>query len=193
MDNFFTSVPLAKELQTKNLTLIGTLRKNKPEIPIEFQSNRNREVGSSLFGFQNNLTLVSFVPKQNKAVLLRSPKHHGNQVDDRTGKPIIILDYNKTKGAVDTVDQMCHKYTVKKHLFFVPVFYFLQVKRGTKRWPLCIFYGMVDVAAINALIVWKAKNPQWNRNKRYQRRLFLEELGLSLATHLLLLSRRRAS
>ncbi|CAF5111822.1 unnamed protein product, partial [Rotaria sp. Silwood1] len=111
MDNFFTSVPLAKNLQTKNLTLIGTLRKNKPEIPIEFLSNETREVGSSLFGFEDNLTLVSFVPKNNKAVLLLSSKHHDNQVDNKTGKPVIILDYNKTKGAVDTVDQMCHKYT----------------------------------------------------------------------------------
>ncbi|CAF1557825.1 unnamed protein product, partial [Rotaria sordida] len=141
MDNFFTSVSLAKNLQTKNLTLIGTLRKNKPEIPIEFLSNKTREVGSSLFGFEDNLTLVSFVPKNNKAVLLLSSKHHDNQVDNKTGKPVIILDYNKTKGAVDTVDQMCHKYT--------------------------------------------AKNPEWNRNKRYQRRLFLEELGLSLVTPLL--------
>ena len=113
VDNFFTSVPLAKELQTNNLTLIGTLRKNKPEIPIEFQSNRKREIGSSLFGFQNGLTLVSFVPKQNKAVLLLSSKHHDNRLDIKTGKPIIILDYNKTKGPVDTIDQMCHKYTIK--------------------------------------------------------------------------------
>jgi hypothetical protein len=119
IDNFFTSVPLAQTLQTKNLTLIGTLRKNKSEIPIEFQSNKNREVGSSLFGFQDGLTLVSFVPKQNKAVLLLSSKHHDNQVDNKTGKPIIILDYNKTKGAVDTVDQMCHKYTVKNISVFL--------------------------------------------------------------------------
>ncbi len=116
MDNFFTSVPLAKELQTKKLTLIGTLRKNKPELPMEFQSNKNREVGSSLFGFQDGLSIVSYVPKYNKAVLLLSSKHHNNQVDNKTGKPIAILDYNKTKGAVDTVDQMCHKYTVKKVL-----------------------------------------------------------------------------
>ncbi|CAF4764725.1 unnamed protein product [Rotaria sp. Silwood1] len=108
------AVPLAKELQKKNLTLTGTLRKNKPEIPIEFQSNKNREVGSSLFGFQDDLTFVSFVPKPNKAVLLLSSKHHDTRVDAKTGKPMIIMDYNKTKGAVDTVDQMCHKYTVKK-------------------------------------------------------------------------------
>ena len=123
MDNFFTSVPLAKELQAKNLSLIGTLRKNKPEIPIEFQSNKNREVGSSLFGFQNDLTIVSFVPKLNKVVLLLSSKHHDNQVDNQTGKPTVILDYNKTKGAVDTVDQLCHKYTVKKPFLYVSTFY----------------------------------------------------------------------
>ncbi|CAF3896597.1 unnamed protein product [Rotaria sp. Silwood1] len=147
-----------------------TLRKNKSEIPMEFLPNKTHEVGSLLFGFEDNLTLVSFVPKKNKAVLLLSSKHHDNQVDNKTGKPIVVLNYNKTKGAVDTVDQICHKYTVK---------------RGTKRWPLCIFYGMIDVTALNAFILWKAKNPEWNRDKRYQRRLFLEELGLSLVTPLL--------
>jgi hypothetical protein len=44
---------------------------------------------------------------------------------------------------------------------------------------------MIDIAAINALVVWKTKNPEWNQNKKYQRRLFLEELGLSLVSHLL--------
>ncbi|CAF1514241.1 unnamed protein product [Rotaria sordida] len=156
IDNFFTSVPLAKELRSKNLTLIGTLRKNKLEIPIEFQSNKNREVGSSLFGFQDDLTLVSFVPKQNKAVLLLTSKHHDSQVDNKTGKLIVILDYNKTKGAVDTVDHMYHTYPLKRNFLNISTFYFLQ-----------------------------AKNPQWNQNKKYQRRLFLEELGLVLVSHLL--------
>lgn len=35
-DNFFTSVPLAIELLGKRLTLMGTLRINKPEIPPSF-------------------------------------------------------------------------------------------------------------------------------------------------------------
>ncbi|CAF1271559.1 unnamed protein product, partial [Didymodactylos carnosus] len=108
IDNFFTSIPLAKELHSKELTLVGTLGKNKPEIPIELQSNKNRDVGSSIFGFSDNLTLVSYVPKKNKAVLLLSSMHHDNKVDTGTGKPNIVLDYNKTKGAVDTIDEMCH-------------------------------------------------------------------------------------
>jgi len=116
---------------------------------------------------------------------LLSSKHHDNQLDKKTGKPIFILDYNKTKRAVDTVDQMCHKYKVKKMSQYFSNLFFFQVKRGTKRWPLCVFYGMIDIAAINALIVWKAKNPQWYQNKKYQRRLFLEELGLALVSHLL--------
>jgi len=57
------------------------------------------------------------------------------------------------------------------------------VKRATKRWPLCIFYGMIDIAAINAMIIWKTKNPQWNQNIKHKRRLFLEELGLALVSH----------
>lgn len=44
---------------------------------------------------------------------------------------------------------------------------------------------MIDIAAINALIVWKVKNPQWNQNTNHKRRLFLEELGLALVSHLL--------
>jgi hypothetical protein len=170
MDNFFTSIPLAKQLGAQKITLIGTLRKNKPEIPVEFLANKNRRVGSTMFAFNDNLTLVSYVPKINKAVLLLSSKHHDHKVDSTNEKPHTIFDYNKTKGAVDTVDQMCHKYSAR---------------RGTKRWPLCVFYNMIDIAALNALIIWKEKNSDWNKNKRYKRRLFLEELEISLTAHLL--------
>ncbi|KAM3620416.1 uncharacterized protein V6R79_022974 [Siganus canaliculatus] len=33
MDNFFTSAPLAEKLLKKNLTIVGTLRQKKPDIP----------------------------------------------------------------------------------------------------------------------------------------------------------------
>lgn len=155
IDNFFTTIQLAKELHSKELTLVGTLRKNKPEIPIDFQSNKNHDVGSSIFFFSDNLTLASYVPKKNKAVLLLYSMHHGNKVDTGTEKPNIVLDYNKTKGAVDTIDEMCHKYSVK---------------RGTRRWPLFVFYGMIYAGAINALILWETQNPNWNANKKYTRR-----------------------
>jgi hypothetical protein len=105
-DNWYTSVPLAIYLLEKRITCIGTLRKNKKEIPVEFQANKMRAIGSCLFGFQKNITLVSHVPRKNKAVIALSTMHHSNEIDEETNKPSIIVDYNMTKGGVDTVDQL---------------------------------------------------------------------------------------
>ena len=49
-DNWFTSTKLAEDLLLKQIALLGTLRKNKLDIPKQFATGKNREVGSSLFG-----------------------------------------------------------------------------------------------------------------------------------------------
>lgn len=51
-DNWYSSCELAKTLLEKGLTFIGTLRKNKKEIPLEFLPDRSRAPGTSIFGFQ---------------------------------------------------------------------------------------------------------------------------------------------
>jgi len=50
-DNFLTSCELANFLQSKNGTVVGTLRKNKPEISALFLSGKQRNVHSSTIGF----------------------------------------------------------------------------------------------------------------------------------------------
>lgn len=72
MDIFFTSIPLADELYSNKLSLTGTLRSNKTEITNPFLVNRSREQFLSLLSFTEKLTLVSYVPKKNKSVLLLS-------------------------------------------------------------------------------------------------------------------------
>ena len=42
-DNFFTSLSLANTLLEKKLSLLGTVRKNKGEIPSEFVGKINRK------------------------------------------------------------------------------------------------------------------------------------------------------
>ncbi|KRX26647.1 PiggyBac transposable element-derived protein 4 [Trichinella nelsoni] len=98
MDNFFTSIPLAEDLLAKKTTIVGTLRRKKKEVPSELTEARGREVGSSLFCFDRQLTLVSYIPKRKKSVLLLSTMHHDDAVyEDQEGKPDIVLFYNETK------------------------------------------------------------------------------------------------
>ena len=99
MDNWFTSVTSAEKLFDSGLTMIGTIRKNKREIPIEFLPNKKNLIGQSIFGFNDFLTLVSYATKFNKSVLLLSTEHHSSEVaEENLNKPRIILDYNKYKG-----------------------------------------------------------------------------------------------
>ena len=60
-DNFFTSCELANFLLSKNMTVVGTLRKNGPEITALLLSGKQGEVYSSIFGFTSDLMLVSYV------------------------------------------------------------------------------------------------------------------------------------
>ncbi|XP_055355335.1 uncharacterized protein LOC129600779 [Paramacrobiotus metropolitanus] len=73
-DNFFTDLELGKSflLLKRNITLVGTMRKNKPEIPAAFLPSRESAEFSSLFGFTKEAALVSYVPKIGKAVILLS-------------------------------------------------------------------------------------------------------------------------
>lgn len=166
-DNFFTSVPLAKALYERGLTLCGTLRKNKADIPPALLPNPNREEKSTEFAFKKYITLASYVPKKKKAVILLSTEHHDKAVSNEQNdmKPDIILHYNGTKGSVDTMDKLVNEYSVK---------------RGTKRWPFVLFQNLIDIAGINAFALWMRKYPEWKTKEADRRRLFLLLLGSEL-------------
>lgn len=164
-DNFFSSVPMAlRLLEEKSITYVGTLRKNKPEIPACFLPDVDREPKSSLFGFQKKCTLVSYVPAKKRAVCAISTMHNTKSIDADTGaerKPCIITTYNDTKHGVDILDKMCRQY---------------DVSRNSRRWPLTLFFHIMNVAGVNALVIHRA-------NKNYIeviRREFLQNLALDL-------------
>lgn len=162
IDNWYTSVPLADYLLTKKITVLGTMRKNKSEIPVEFLPDKNKDVQSCVFGFQKDKMLVSYVPRKNKSVILLSTLHDDDEIDPDTRKPQIILDYNATKGGVDTVDKMCAAYSVS---------------RITKRWPCVVFYSLMNIGGINAQVLFKFACPT---KAPKHRRIFLKNLALSL-------------
>jgi hypothetical protein len=116
-----------------------------------------------MFAFGEEMTAVSYVPKKSKNVLVVSSMHHDDSIDPTTGdqfKPEIITFYNETKSVVDVVDRMITSY---------------DVSRGTRRWTMVIFYGLLNVASINAFVIYKSNNPDAEFSK--SRRLFQEALG----------------
>ena len=55
-------------------------------------------------------------------------------------KPKTVLFYNKTKAGVDVIDQMTRKYSVKA---------------ASRRWPIHVFYNVIDLALINSWILFQ--------------------------------------
>ena len=72
------------------------------------------------------------------------------------------MDYNATKGGVDTVDKMCSTYSIS---------------RITRRWPCAVFFSLMNIAGINAQVLYSFANQS---NIKLQRRQFLKNLSLSL-------------
>ncbi|RWS03168.1 piggyBac transposable element-derived protein 4-like protein, partial [Dinothrombium tinctorium] len=219
-DNFFTSLNLAESLTEKRFTLLGTIRRNKPDIPDELLATRNREVFSSLFAYNENNILVSYMAKKNLPVLLlttekissstdfnrRTLNRDGQylpprnirgtydtvedaenmeeredvnniqrgfrRIEDANGpiadkskkfKPFIILEYNRTKGGVDTMDQLIKQY---------PPFF------KTRRWPFRVMQNMLSIAGINAYKLYSIK---YNLHRKQEERWnFLINLSLEL-------------
>lgn len=48
-DNFFTTTELALELLKNNMTLLGTIRQNRKNIPEELKKSNSREILSTAF------------------------------------------------------------------------------------------------------------------------------------------------
>jgi hypothetical protein len=64
--------------------------------------------------------------------------HADDKVGD-DGKPDIIHFYNSTKGGMDALDQLRVTYSTK---------------RKTSRWPPSLFFTFLDIAVVNASIMW---------------------------------------
>ncbi|XP_072380570.1 uncharacterized protein [Diabrotica undecimpunctata] len=118
--------------------MIGTLRKNKIEIPVQFLDVKRSEIPSSAFSFSKDVILVSHVSEKKKCVVLVSSMHFGDKIDAETKKPEITMFYNSTKSGVDKFDQICQS---KK------------VARKTRRYPLRIMYEMFDAAGTNSFVL----------------------------------------
>lgn len=167
-DNWFTSIPAAKSLllEPYKLTIVGTIRLNKREIPEELKNTRSRQVGTSMFCFDGYLTLVSYKPKPSKMVYLLCSCDEDAVVNSTSGKPETIMFYSQTKGGVDTLDQMCSS---------------MSCSRKTNKWPMAIFYGILNIAFVNSYIIY-THNVLSKEEKPLNRRQYMKQLSTDLST-----------
>lgn len=118
-----------------------------------------RQQFDSHFRFTHDTSLVSYVCKKNRCVLLLSTMHHSvGEFSGEQMKPEIVTFYNSTKAGVDTVDQMIKD---------------VSVKRGTRRWPMGVYFNLVNIAAHNAYILWCESGRKESR-REFIRNLILE-------------------
>ena len=51
---------------------------------------------------------------------------------------------------------------------------------ATRRWPLALFYNMLDIAALNAYTIFRKLHLEYKKSKASKRKLFITELAESL-------------
>ncbi|KAJ8866945.1 hypothetical protein PR048_032807 [Dryococelus australis] len=83
MDNYFTLVRQAEQfLRDHELTIVGTLLRNKSEIPPLFLDTKDKPVHCATFGLGEKCLLVSYVPKKGKNILMISTMHNSDTIDE---------------------------------------------------------------------------------------------------------------
>ena len=162
-DNYFTSYSLTQQLLQENLTILGTVRRHRREIPLTLRQKTELYSSQFVFNHSDGICLVAYQAKRNKqpVMLLSSTHTEPSVASDESKKPHLILDYNERKGGVDRFDQSIEAFSCR---------------RKTVRWPLLFFYDMLDAAALNAYVILKKCGYQSDRKE------FLTNLTLQLAT-----------
>ena len=138
------------------------MRKEVPPLVKTLQQSR---YSSKLLQTKNEnnqaTTLTVYQRKQNKNVCILSTLHLSVMVDTTTKKkPETFAFYNKSKCGVDVAGQVARQYTVKA---------------ATRRWPVAVFYSILDLACINAYVLYKRKT-----GDAISRRNFMFQLATEL-------------
>ncbi len=145
-DNFFSSHKVAKELLQIKTTFIGTIKKNKREIPPIAKTDQHLHETIFLDDEKGAfLTVYQCKPKKNVIVL---STEHGQAIIPQLDfnvkkKPNTILTDNPKKVGVDSVDQMSRQYSLKA---------------PTRRWPVCVFNNILNMTIINSWVIYRRIN-----------------------------------
>lgn len=168
-DRYFSNFNTTSVLLTEhNMTYVGTLMKNKREIPPALRQPMDLYITEFVFGGpEKKITLCAYAAKLKNVVFMISSQHRDSNVSNESEKkkPEIILTYNSTKAGVDSVDQMCKLYSTRTK---------------TRRWTVVHFQNWLDIAGVNTFTLFELCNPNWTTKRQDRRRQFLNKLAEEL-------------
>lgn len=143
IDNFFTSPKLFVKLRDEYRTnTCGTVRKNRKDMPENLAPKKKGDINAM---WAKGLISVCWKDKRDVFVLSSMHAPTGNtleNVSDELKKPGIINSYNKNMGFVDLSDRMANSYGFS---------------RKTMKWPIKLFFHFLNIAVLNAYILFKMK------------------------------------
>ena len=146
MDNFFTSVKPAEDLEAKQTFCVGTIRTNKLHAISELCDQgtlRSMERGDYICKTKGSITITVWkdnnLPHFQRVPCVRR-RHRSEEEIGRwcSGADTLspaLPGYNQCMGGVDHNDQN---------------FSYYAINRKSRRWWLRIFYHFLDVAVVNA-------------------------------------------
>ncbi|XP_063764952.1 uncharacterized protein LOC134881497 [Eleginops maclovinus] len=154
-DSFFTSLPLAHKLLAKNTGLVGTTNSKNRSLPPS--AHRQATLFTTKVMQSDGVTLTIYQGKNGKKLCILSTMHASVEIcADAERKPETVHYYNRTKVGVDMLDKMLRRHSVRA---------------ATRRWPVAVFYNILDIAAMNACVLYRSCT-----GSHMARRVFILEL-----------------
>lgn len=153
-DNFFTTVKLMQTLYSRQLYSVGTVRVNRKDLPDMMKKKSKMQRGEFMFQTKGCISAVKWM--DNKEVTVLSTGHDPKEVcsvfrraKDGTRNsvmcPLPVAHYNKIMGGVDRFDQLRERYAIG---------------RRSAKWWHRILYWLIDLAIVNAFIMYKISRRQ---------------------------------
>lgn len=156
LDNYYTCVPLVVNIFKEGILSLGTIRRNRiPDSKLPSEANMKKMPRGSSIEYTatvNSVHISNIVWKDNKSVTLLSsfvgkePQITVKRYDRKrkayldVNCPQMIAVYNKHMGGVDLLDSH-----IGRH----------RIKLRSKKWYFRIFYHLIDLAVINAWLLYK--------------------------------------
>lgn len=107
---------------------------------------------STWLQWQLILLIRAYVPKRGKFLILFSAMSYDNEVSYNESKPQKILDYNRTKGSIDTLDLCIHAYNT-------------WWRADGQEMPKKLCFNKIDTAAYNRSIIFFKNESSWMTGK----------------------------